>query len=444
MSSNPSYANYQTLGPPAASNYAPIAEGYERETCRLCDGTNLVAVLKLTPTPPANAFVPVERLDESERLFPLNVNFCKNCSHLQLSYVVSPDVLFRNYVYVSGTSPVMVQHLKEYADEAVSLVDIQNEDFVFEFGSNDGTLLRQFQRLGFDNVLGMDPAENIAEVANSAGVPTISKFFSLESAKDVRNRFGTAKLICANHCCAHIDDFHSIVEGVKELLAKDGIWIFEVGYLLSVVKDSLFDTIYHEHIDFHSVEPIRRFCLAQGLQLLNASVNRIQGGSLRCYVGWPGTSPTISGGSDAVLDLVRAENAAGLYNESVFMRWAKAIDSTREEVISLLAGLRTAGKSIAGFGAPAKATTLMYHFGITKDIISFIVDDNALKQGLYTPGLRIPVVSANHLYEKQPDYLVILAWNFAESIMKQHEKFLLAGGRFIVPLPELRVLKTLP
>tara|TARA_B110000003_G_scaffold245847_1_gene255926 strand:+ start:377 stop:1081 length:705 start_codon:yes stop_codon:yes gene_type:complete len=215
----------------------------------------------------------------------------------------------------------MVQHLKEYADEAVSLVDIQNEDFVFEFGSNDGTLLSQFQRLGFDNVLGMDPAENIAEVANSAGVPTISKFFSLESAKDVRNRFGTAKLICANHCCAHIDDFQGIVEGVKELLAKDGIWIFEVGYLLSVVKDSLFDTIYHEHIDFHSVEPIRRFCLAQGLQLLNASVNRIQGGSLRCYVGWPGTSPTISGGSDAVLDLVRAENAAGLYNESVFMRW---------------------------------------------------------------------------------------------------------------------------
>lgn len=319
MSSKHTYANYQTLSPPATCESALV--GYERKNCRLCDGIDLVAVLKLTPTPPANAFMPKERHSESEKLFPLDVNFCRSCSHLQLSYVVSPDVLFRNYVYVSGTSPIMVQHLKEYAEEAVSLIELQEKDFVFEFGSNDGTLLRHFKKLGFDNVLGMDPAANIAVVAASAGVPTISNFFSLESAKDVHNKFGTARLICANHCCAHIDDFQGIVQGVKELLADDGIWIFEVGYLLSVVKDSLFDTIYHEHVDFHSVEPIRRFCLAQGLQLLSVSANCIQGGSLRCYVGWPGTSPRIKGGSDAVSELVREEAAAGLHTETVFLHW---------------------------------------------------------------------------------------------------------------------------
>jgi len=215
----------------------------------------------------------------------------------------------------------MVKHLEEYAKEAACLVDLRKEDFVFEFGSNDGTLLRHFKNLGFDNVLGMDPAKNIAEIATAAGLKTISNFFSFESAKEVRSNFGPAKLICANHCCAHIDDFHGIVRGVKELLAEDGIWIFEVGYLLSVLKDSLFDTIYHEHLDFHSVEPIRRFCHEQGLQLLSASAVSIQGGSLRCVVGWPGTSPAITGGSDAIANLVRAEAAAGLHGESVFLRW---------------------------------------------------------------------------------------------------------------------------
>ena len=281
------------------------------------------SITRDSPQPPANAFVPKERLSKSEKIFPLVVNFCKGCSHLQLNFVVSPDALFRNYVYVSGTSTVMVQHLKAYAQEAVLLVDLQKEDFVFEFGSNDGTLLNHFKTLGFDNVLGMDPAENIAALAASNGVPTIASFFCLETAKEVRDRFGPARLICANHCCAHIDDLQGIVRGVKELLGKDGIWIFEVGYLLNVVRDSLFDTVYHEHVDFHSVEPIRRFCISQGLRLLSASVNCIQGGSLRCYVGWPGSSPTIVGGAERISDLVRAEAAAGLHNEAVFLRWVR-------------------------------------------------------------------------------------------------------------------------
>lgn len=398
-------------------------------------------VLKLTPTPPANAFVPRELLSNGEKTFPLNVMFCKSCAHLQLSHVISPDVLFKNYVYVSGTSPVMVQHLKEYAEQAIELTGTQSKDFIFEFGSNDGTLLRHFMDAGITNVLGMDPAKNIADAATASGLYTIPDFFCAETAKSVRNQYGQAKLICANHCCAHIDDFHGVVAGVKELLAPDGVWIFEVGYLLTVFTRSLFDTIYHEHVDFHSVEPLRKFCAANGLNLLSATSNSIQGGSLRCYVGWPETSPTIDGGSQNVTNLIREEVAVGLHQESTFLRWANSIQSTRDEVSALLTGLKSRGKRICAYGAPAKATTLMYHFGLDSNLIDYIVDDNPLKQGLYSPGLHIPVVDAARFYEEKPDYLFILAWNFSEAIMKTHQHFLTGGGRFIVPLPELKVFK---
>ena len=352
------------------------------------------------------------------------------------------EILFRNYVYVSGTSPVMVQHLKDYAESAIELCGIKKGDFVFEFGSNDGTLLGHFKDLGM-NILGMDPAKNIADVATANGLETIAEFFGAETAKEVRTKRGAARLICANHCCAHIDDFHGVVQGVKNLLAPDGVWIFEVGYLLEVYTQSLFDTIYHEHVDFHSVEPIIRFCDNNGLKLINASSNSIQGGSLRCFVGWADTHPIIPGGDDNIAELVRREVAVGLHSEQTFKRWENSINGTRDEVFALLSGLKKAGKKIAAYGAPAKATTMMYHFGITTELVDFIIDDNPLKQGLYSPGLHIPVVSSSTLYSEQPDYLLILAWNFANSIMKKHNNFLLSGGRFIVPLPEVKVVKSI-
>eukprot|EP00227_Mantoniella_beaufortii_P000724 CAMPEP_0197617512 /NCGR_PEP_ID=MMETSP1326-20131121/61074_1 /TAXON_ID=1155430 /ORGANISM="Genus nov. species nov., Strain RCC2288" /LENGTH=453 /DNA_ID=CAMNT_0043186407 /DNA_START=228 /DNA_END=1589 /DNA_ORIENTATION=- len=442
LSRKNSYANYQTAGPPTTLAQL-TAKCYQRKSCRLCDGGDLCGVLKLTPTPPANAFVPKDRLSHQEETFPLQVNFCGGCAHLQLSHVIDPEYLFSNYVYVSGTSPVMVQHLKDYALEAVALCGVQAGAFVFEFGSNDGTLLRHFKELGM-KVLGMDPAKNLADKASADGLPTIADFFGSATAKDVRATHGAAGLICANHCCAHIDDFRGVVEGVKELLAPNGVWIFEVGYLLHVFKSALFDTIYHEHVDFHSLQPIKTFCDNNGLKLLNASSNSIQGGSLRCYVGWPDSSPEVKGGAEGIMELVREEIAIGLHKEETFLRWANSINNTGEEVFALLSGLKQVGKTVAAYGAPAKATTLMYHFGLTADLIEYIVDDNPLKQGLYSPGLHIPVIEPTHIYEVKPDYILILAWNFAESIMRKHESFLLAGGAFIVPLPQLRIVKQLP
>ena len=287
----------------------------------------------------------------------MEVNFCADCAHLQLSHVINPEILFRNYVYVSGTSPVMVQHLKEYASGAIEMCGINKGDFVFEFGSNDGTLLRHFKDLGM-KVMGMDPAKNIADVATAEGLETIAEFFGAETAKEVRVKHGAARLICANHCCAHIDDFHGVVQGVKELLAPEGVWIFEVGYLLEVFNKSLFDTIYHEHVDFHSVEPIVRFCDANGLKLINASSNSIQGGSLRCFVGWADTCPAIPGGVENIAELVRQEVAVGLHSEKTFTRWVrKETPSFQSEELSKGGSFVSVSGAYDDLSLPRRLTT---------------------------------------------------------------------------------------
>jgi predicted TPR repeat methyltransferase len=216
----------------------------------------------------------------------------------------------------------MVQHLKDYAEQAAQLTGIDEGDLVFEFGSNDGTLLRHFKDMGF-SILGMDPAKNLADEATANGLPTIPEFFGAESAKCLAAERGKVRLICANHCCAHIDDLRGVIQGVTELLAPNGIWVFEVGYLLDVFQKSLFDTVYHEHVDFHTVEPIRRVCESFGLRLLNATRNSIQGGSLRCFVGWPNSSPPIPAGESNVSELVRGELAAGLHKPITFLKWVR-------------------------------------------------------------------------------------------------------------------------
>ena len=264
--------------------------------------------------------MPRDQVDIVEDAFPLQVNFCNQCTHLQLSHVVSPEILFRDYVYVSGTSPVMVKHLKEYAEQAVEYTRLRKGELVFEFGSNDGTLLGHFKELGY-SVLGMDPATNLAQDATARGLPTIAEFFGSQSAAEVVTKHGKARLICSNHCCAHIDDLRGVIKGVCELLAPDGVWIFEVGYLLSVFHNNLFDTIYHEHVDFHSVLPIQKVCAVFGLKLINAEVNHIQGGSLRCFVGWQKSCPLIKKGEENISELVRRELAAGLDNSTTFHRW---------------------------------------------------------------------------------------------------------------------------
>jgi hypothetical protein len=407
---------------------------HRNEACRLCHGSRLEGVLSLTPTPPANACVGPERLSENQPRFPLDVAICIDCGHVQLVDVVDPSYLFSHYVYASGAAPVMVAHLEDYGRSVIRRLGLKSGDFIVEVGSNDGTFLRTFKMEGL-KVLGIDPAQNIAAKANSEGIETLAEFFDLAVAQRVRKSHGPAHTVVANHVFAHVNDMQGFVDGVRTLLGPAGVFVFEVGYLVDVFEKTTFDTIYHEHLDFHRVEPLRKFFAANGLEMFDVERSQIQGGSLRGFVGLPGAHPL----APALAELATHERKIGLDKPATLRRYAARIERAGMELTALLKGLKARGKTIAAYGLPAKATTLMYHFGIGPDLIEYVVDDAPLKVGLYSPGLHVPIVAASTLYEKRPDYVVVLAWNFADAIIRKHAAFTEGGGRFIVPLPNLAI-----
>ena len=406
-----------------------------RDDCRLCGSRNLVCVLELAPTPPANAFVPETKLNERQESYPLDIWFCRDCKHIQLLDIVDPTVLFGDYPYVSGTSPVFVRHFEDAATDIVRRFSLNPGDLVVDIGSNDGTLLKPFKAAGM-KVLGIDPAKAIADAASAAGIETVTDFFTRDTARAIREQYGEATCVTANNVFAHIDELAGTVDAVRELLAPDGVFVFEVSYFADVYEKTLFGTIYHEHLDYHTVGPLPRFFAAHGLDLFAAERIDTHGGSLRGFVQNAGGKHAHSG----VDVLIRGEIALGLDREDTLRDYSSRIEALGRELGTLLRTLKDDGKHIAGYGAPAKATTLMHHFDIGNAEIEFIVDDNPLKQRLYSPGLHVPVLPSSAIAERQPDFLVILAWNFAEPIMEKCADFARNGGRFIVPLPDIRVI----
>lgn len=392
-------------------------------------------MFSLTPTPPANAFVAGDQLDQVQPVYPLDLFFCEGCSHLQLLDVVDPAELFRNYVYVSGTSASFVKHFENYAQFSVDRFALSESNLVVDIGSNDGTLLKKFEQKGV-NVLGIDPAHAIAEAATKDGIETWPEFFDQKVADRIRKEKGPASLITANNVFAHADDLSGITDSIRSLLTPEGVFMFEVSYLGDVFEKTLFDTIYHEHVAYHSVIPLVNFFSAKGMDFFAAKRIDSHGGSLRGMVQLSGGPHKVDG---SITELVDYEKQLKLDKPITWTGYAQKIDALRDELVDLVTGLKNSGKKIAGFGAPAKATTLMYHFDIGPDIIDFIADDSPLKQGLYSPGLHIPVLAGDAIYETQPDYLVLLAWNFAPQIMANHQEYLDGGGHFIVPLPNVRI-----
>ncbi|MBI4969603.1 MAG: class I SAM-dependent methyltransferase [Rhodospirillales bacterium] len=409
---------------------------HRRSTCRLCGSPRLSRVLELTPTPPANAFVPAAAVGSEQARFPLDLFFCETCAHLQLLDVVDPKILFEHYVYVSGTSPVFVRHFETYAADLIARIAPPDGSLAVDIGSNDGTLLAFFQKAGLA-VQGIDPAIEIAARATRAGIPTRTGFFTGETAQAIKAERGSARIITANNVFAHIDDLGGVALAVRDLLAPDGVFAFEVSYLADVVEKTLFDTIYHEHLDYHSVKPLVGFLARHGLELIEALRIDSHGGSLRGVAQRQG-GPWPVGAS--VAEAIAREEEMGLDRAETFRAFGADIEKLKLGLSELLLDLKAQGKRIAGFGAPAKATTLMYHFGIGPEIIDFIVDDSPLKQGLFSPGMHIPILPGRAIGERKPDYLVILAWNFAKPIIDKNLAFRSAGGRFIVPLPQIEVV----
>lgn len=425
-----------------------------RDDCRLCGQTNLTLVWSFGSTPLANSYLLPSEIGTPEVFAPLEVYYCPDCHLMQLKDVVHPDLLFRNYLYVSSTSPSFVAHFADYARTLIKKFSLTAADLVVDIGSNDGVLLRPLQAAGVQT-LGIDPAQNIAAEASAAGITTLPEYFTPAVARQVRQKYGAAKVITANNVFAHTDDIHTFVAAVDELLAADGVFVFEVQYLATLVRDNLFDIVYHEHANYYHLTPLVAYFASKDMVVFDVEQPAVHGGSLRVYVCRASAShAAANAGNQRVAKLLAQEEQQGLNTITVYQEFSDRIAHNKQKLRQIIDTAKAAGKTIVGFGAPAKATTLMYAFGLTNADLTFIVDDAPLKQGRVMPGTHIPIVPADALYEKQPTFAhpsgettvgtpelcIILAWNFADTIIKNHPKFSQRGGKWIVPTPEPRVL----
>lgn len=408
---------------------------HRRETCRLCDGHDLELVVPITPTPLADDYVPPERLNIEQPCYPLDLWQCRTCGHVQLRDVVDPDVLFRRYSYFSGRSAALVAHFQEYADAVIRRSELAAGDLVVDIGSNDGCFLRFFADRGM-RVLGVDPAENIAAQANAAGIPTLPNFFHAQTAEHIRQEYGAAQVVAANNVFAHSDDLAGMTQAVRRLLAEDGVFVFEVSYLLDVIDHLLLGTIFHEHVCYHSIHPLEAFLRRQGLELIHVERVSVQGGSII------GTAQHVGGPrpvDDSVGDLKSLEVRRKLNDPATVRTMSVRLNELGESTHRLLRQLFDEGRSIAGFGASRGGTLMIYHFGLGP-MLQFIVDDSPDKQGLFSPGHHIPVLPVSALYDHRPDYAFILAWVHTRSIIRGQRSYLERGGRFITSLPQAEIV----
>lgn len=406
------------------------------DACRICKNTQTTKFLRLGSMPLANSFLRPDQLDKPEPRFPLDVVFCEECGLVQLDHVVPPEVMFRDYIYVSSTSQTMPTHFAAYADEIVARFIESPQDLVLEMGSNDGCLLRAFQEHGV-RALGVEPAGNLAASANAAGLATVNDFFCERSAREIRKREGAVKIIIGNNVLAHIGDLEDLAAGLDVLLRPDGIAVFEVPYLMDLLKKDEFDTIYHEHLFYFALRPLRRLFGSRGMRVFDVKRLSVHGGSMRVYVSRSGTGAEAVPSVEEFLLLEKSEK---LDLPGTYEAFGGRVARMKQELTALLCGLKASGARIAGYGAPAKGNTLLNYFQIGTDLLDFIADRSPLKQGMYTPGEHIPVVGAERILEKQPDYVLLLAWNFVDEVLEQQSEYLNRGGKFIVPIPRPKVV----
>lgn len=407
-----------------------------RTTCRVCGAGSLEPILALGPTPLANAFLASPHDFAAERSYPLDLYFCTGCSLLQLLDVVNPELLFRHYLYVTGTSTTMAAHNAAYARTMAALVGLGPADLVVEVASNDGSLLRCFRAHGV-RTLGIEPARNIAADATASGVQTVNEFFTAALADRLRAGHGPARAVVANNVLAHVDEPRDLLAGCRALVAEDGLVAVEVPYVGELIARVEYDTVYHEHLSYFSIASLLRLSESAGLSVVRIDRVPVHGGSLRLYL-----SRSARDHAPEVRAVADDERRAGLADGARYRLFAAAVQESRTRLVALLERLTAEGHVVAGYGAPAKGNTLLNYCRIDMRLLRYTVDRNPRKVGLYTPGAHIPVrdVSALSAEGSAPDYVLILAWNLAEEIMEQQRSHRDRGGRFIIPVPRAQVV----
>lgn len=402
--------------------------------CRSCGVAALTSVLDLGQQPLANNLPRPEDRDLPEPIFPLCLTVCENCWLAQISDLVPPVDLFTEYVYFSSFSDTMLQHARTAAQQHTTTFNLGPESLVVEIASNDGYLLKNFQEAKIP-CLGIEPAQNIAKVAREKGIETLTEFFGKSLAEELAGAGRSADLILGNNVFAHAPDTNDFVAGLERLLKPNGRIALEFPYAVDFVTRCEFDTIYHEHVFYFSLTALLPLFERHGLEIFRVERLSIHGGSLRLFVAHPGTHPI----SEFVAQMLADESAAGFDSLRPYQTMGLRAGEIREELRALIKELKTAGKSIAAYGASAKGSTLLNYCGLGSSDLDFIADRSTAKIGRLSPGQHIPIVAPDELARLNPSHTLLLTWNFADEILEQQSAYRKAGGRFVIPIPEVRL-----
>ncbi|MEO1228425.1 MAG: class I SAM-dependent methyltransferase [Myxococcota bacterium] len=424
-------------GPPRP--FAPQAEPAPREAegaCRGCGSSGAHHVLSLGLTPLANDLLGSPDAAASQPCYPLDLVFCPHCTLAQITETVDPHLLFQDYLYFSSFSDTMLAHARDLAHQVIESQRLGSESLVIEIASNDGYLLKNYVEANIP-VLGVEPAANVARVAEGIGVPTLVDFFDAQLGARLATEGRRADVVHAHNVLAHVADTNGFVQGLAHLLEPTGVAIVEVPYIADLLVGREFDTIYHEHLCYFSLSSLEQLFERNGLTIRDVERLDIHGGSLRIYADRRRSTVR----SEALHALRAQEQEWGVSRAETYRGFGAEVRALRGELFELVHRLKRQGKSIAAYGAAAKGSTLLNYVGLGPDVIDFVVDRSPHKQGKYMPGKPVPIYPPEHLLEKQPDYTLLLTWNFAEEIMRQQATYRARGGRFIVPVPHPKVFE---
>ena len=405
-----------------------------RKYCILCNSRNLVNVINFGKTPLANSYP--KSLRKNEQYYRLALLLCKNCGHLQLKDIINPKVMFENYLYVTGTSPVLREHFANYAKVLIKKFKLDVKDKILDIACNDGTFLENFKNKKFKNVIGIEPAKNLRTINKKKKIDINTLFFNQKTSSLIKKKYNNFKIITANNVCAHIPDLNDFFLGIKNILSPKGVFVFEVSYLLDVYKKLTFDTIYHEHMSYHTLKPLINFVKNVNLEIIDFDRINAQGGSIRIYVAHQNI---FAKKIKKIKKQINIENRNKLFNEVTYFKYYRKIKNTKKQLRNIINRFKNKELKIIGFGAPAKLTTFSHVMGIKKNDLKYIIDDNPLKQNRFAPGTKIQIFNIKKLSDDKPDVILILAWNFFESIYKKCKRLLKNKTIFIKPFPKIKI-----
>ena len=407
------------------------------QSCRLCNSKKLNKIVSIGESPVSEKYSDTGNKKEKQELVPLDLYFCDDCYHVQLIHVVNPDYLWSNFTFKTSRNKKLDNHYENYVENLFIFSNKTEKNFVLDVGSNDGTLLKIFMRKNVKKVLGIDPAKNVVEEANKKGVKTIIGYMNKENSEKIKSEYGTADIITANNVYAHVDNMEEITKAIKSILKPNGLFVFEVSYLLDVINKKLLGTIFHEHLSYHSLKPLINFFKKMNLKIIDAQRNDLQGGSLVCYVQHDDGPYTES---DRLKKLIELEKASELDKKETFNKFSNELINLKKQINNKLDNLIKNKKKISGFGSARSATTLIKYLDISSKI-NFIVDDNKDKHFKFTPGDKIQVLPSEMIYKNIQDYVIVFAWEHTKKIIGNHKKFFKNGGKFISLFPNFEIIE---